>query len=76
MRLLLHVGTERSDQNAQVAVEGPVNQGRLAIKVSNLDRGVTLLKDLLGRVVQPWPDVEFPSAVGLGHAMNAGARAR
>jgi len=46
------------------------------LQVSNRDRGVTLLKSLLGRVVKRWPDVEFLSAVELGDAMSAGASAK
>ena len=46
------------------------------LSAPNRDRGLALLKDLLGRVVKRWPDVEFLSAVELGDAMSAGTTAK
>jgi hypothetical protein len=41
------------------------------LRAANRDRGLTLLKDLLSRVVKRWPNLEFLSAVELGDSMSA-----
>jgi len=46
------------------------------LQVSNRDRGLELLKRLLGGVASRWPNVEFLSAVELGDAMSAKAGAK
>lgn len=46
------------------------------LQMSNRDRGLALLKNLLRHLLNRWPNVEFLSAVELGDVMSAGDRPR